>query len=109
MLKTDDICQLSSLNLPEGMSVEDAAKAFEENVPLEPKTEFFLKERKATLGKQKRSEVLSNVQDTCANTPLVETIDREVSKPDFESFLAGNIILVGQPQDNGNCVDLERS
>ena len=47
MLKTDGICQVSSLDLPEGMSVEAAAKGFEGNVPMTQKTEFLLNERTA--------------------------------------------------------------
>ena len=109
MLKTDGICQVSSLDLPEGMSVEAAAKGFEENVPMTQKTEFLLNERTATLGKLRRLNLTSDVQEICAQTPLFETINRKVSKEDFEELLKGNVILAGQPQIEGQCVNLEVS
>ena len=109
MLKTDGICQVSSLDLPEGMSVEAAAKGFEENVPMTQETKYLLNERTATLGKQKRLDLISDVQDACAQTPLVETVERKVSEHEFEELLKGNVIEVGEPQNEGQCVNLEVS
>merc|ERR1712179_9952 len=92
-----------------GMNVETAAEAFQKNVELVPRTQYILKEGKARLGQAQRSGIPSKVKDVCENTLLVEIINSEVSKEQFEDFLADKVILVGEPQSDGDCFDLEVS
>ena len=107
MLKTDNICQLGPLKLPEDMNVGEAAKGFETTIPLDQRTEFFIKVKKAVFGHQKSSELLPDVQNECFETPLVKTDDIEISQTEFEKLEKGGIILVEDSKETQQCIDFE--
>ena len=106
MVKTGGTCQISPLQLPDTMTVEDAATAFKSEVK-EHKTQFFLKARTARMGSQKRSELLPEVQSKCGETQLVETVDTGINETEYEKLLNGGVILVGNPTDNNGCDERE--
>ena len=104
MVMSNDTCQISPLQLPENMTVEDVARAFDDSsVELTPKTQFFLKQRKARLGKKERNKLLDAVQSVCDQTQLVTTRDFEVNETQFEKYKKGEVIFIPEPRSERAC------
>ena len=109
MLKTRDICQISAL--PKHFDVDAMASNLTTNKRADEslnedntETGYVLKPRHARLGKRAANKLLSEVQDRCKETPIVETLeDVQINATEFKKYQEGQIIFVKEDSRKRLC------